>query len=224
MSEIVLELREVKRDFDQGNSSIEVLKGINLELKSGEIVALVGPSGSGKTTLLQIAGLLETTKIGEIFIGGQSTKDLNDDLLTSIRRKEIGFVYQYHHLLAEFSARENIIIPQKISRINKKVAENKADKLLGIMGLADRANHRPAMLSGGEQQRVAIARAVANNPKVLLADEPTGNLDAMAAKVVFQLLIGLVKNSGVGALIATHNIELAKKMDRIVYLENGLLV
>ena len=224
MSEIVLELREVKRDFDQGNSSIEVLKGINLELKSGEIVALVGPSGSGKTTLLQIAGLLETTKIGEIFIGGQSTKDLNDDLLTSIRRKKIGFVYQYHHLLAEFSARENIIIPQKISRINKKVAENKADKLLGIMGLADRANHRPAMLSGGEQQRVAIARAVANNPKVLLADEPTGNLDAMAAKVVFQLLIGLVKNSGVGALIATHNIELAKKMDRIVYLENGLLV
>ena len=224
MSEIVLELREVKRDFDQGNSSIEVLKGINLELKSGEIVALVGPSGSGKTTLLQIAGLLETTKIGEIFIGGQSTKDLNDDLLTSIRRKKIGFVYQYHHLLAEFSARENIIIPQKISRINKKVAENKADKLLGIMGLTERANHRPAKLSGGEQQRVAIARAVANNPKVLLADEPTGNLDAMAAKVVFQLLIGLVKNSGVGALIATHNIELAKKMDRIVYLENGLLV
>jgi len=224
MSEIVLELREVKRNFDQGNSFIEVLKGINLELKSGEIVALVGPSGSGKTTLLQIAGLLETTKIGEIFIGGQSTKDLNDDLLTSIRRKEIGFVYQYHHLLAEFSARENIIIPQKISRINKKLAENKADKLLEIMGLTERANHRPAKLSGGEQQRVAIARAVANNPKVLLADEPTGNLDAMAAKVVFQLLIGLVKNSGVGALIATHNIELAKKMDRIVYLENGLLV
>ena len=143
---------------------------------------------------------------------------------SSIRREQIGFVYQYHHLLAEFSARENIIIPQKIARIKHSASEKKADKLLDIMGLSNRANHRPAALSGGEQQRVAIARAVANDPKLLLADEPTGNLDMVASEVVFQLLKKLVKSSGLGALIATHNIELAKKMDRIVYLENGLLI
>jgi lipoprotein-releasing system ATP-binding protein len=221
---MVLEMREIERTFNQGNSSIEVLKGINLQINAGETVALVGPSGSGKTTLLQIAGLLERVQIGEIFIGGHSTQELHDDLRTSIRREQIGFVYQYHHLLAEFSARENIIIPQKIARIKHSASEKKADKLLDIMGLSNRANHRPAALSGGEQQRVAIARAVANDPKLLLADEPTGNLDMVAAEVVFQLLKKLVKSSGLGALIATHNIELAKKMDRIVYLENGLLI
>jgi lipoprotein-releasing system ATP-binding protein len=203
---------------------LKILQGVNLSVRSGEIVALVGPSGSGKSTLLQIAGLLERSQFGEIFIRGKSTKDLDDDHLTKIRRNEIGFVYQYHHLLAEFSARENIIIPQKISRIDKKKATDRADKLLEIMGLTERANHRPAKLSGGEQQRVAIARALANNPTVLLADEPTGNLDSITADLVFQLLTELVQNSGVGALIATHNHELANRMDRIVRLDRGMLI
>jgi lipoprotein-releasing system ATP-binding protein len=224
MNETVLELKEIIQTFDQGETNLKILQGVNLSVRSGEIVALVGPSGSGKSTLLQIAGLLERSQFGEIFIRGKSTKDLDDDHLTKIRRNEIGFVYQYHHLLAEFSARENIIIPQKISRIDKKTATNKADKLLEIMGLTERANHRPAKLSGGEQQRVAIARALANNPTVLLADEPTGNLDSITADLVFQLLTELVQNSGVGALIATHNHELANRMDRIVRLDRGMLI
>jgi lipoprotein-releasing system ATP-binding protein len=224
MNETVLELKEIIQTFDQGETNLKILQGVNLSVRSGEIVALVGPSGSGKSTLLQIAGLLERSQFGEIFIRGKSTKDLDDDHLTKIRRNEIGFVYQYHHLLAEFSARENIIIPQKISRIDKKTATNKADKLLEIMGLTERANHRPAKLSGGEQQRVAIARALANNPTVLLADEPTGNLDSITADLVFQLLTELVQNSGVGALIATHNNELANRMDRIVRLDRGMLI
>jgi lipoprotein-releasing system ATP-binding protein len=224
MNETVLELKEIIQTFDQGETNLKILQGVNLSVRSGEIVALVGPSGSGKSTLLQIAGLLERSQFGEIFIRGKSTKDLDDDHLTKIRRNEIGFVYQYHHLLAEFSARENIIIPQKISRIDKKTATNKADKLLEIMGLTERANHRPAKLSGGEQQRVAIARALANNPTVLLADEPTGNLDSITADLVFQLLTELVQNSGVGALIATHNHELAHRMDRIVRLDRGMLI
>jgi lipoprotein-releasing system ATP-binding protein len=224
MNKTVLELRGIVQTFDQGDTSLEVLRSIDLNVKSGEIVALVGPSGSGKSTLLQIAGLLERALFGEIFIRGQSTKNLNDDRLTEIRRNEIGFVYQYHHLLAEFSARENIIVPQKIMRIDKETASKRADILLDIMGLSDRADHRPAKLSGGEQQRVAIARALANNPTVLLADEPTGNLDSNSADVVFQLLSQLVQNSDVGALIATHNSVLASRMDRIVCLEGGLLI
>jgi len=224
MNETVLELKEIIQTFDQGETNLKILQGVNLSVRSGEIVALVGPSGSGKSTLLQIAGLLERSQFGEIFIRGKSTKDLDDDHLTKIRRNEIGFVYQYHHLLAEFSARENIIIPQKISRIDKKTAANRADTLLEIMGLTERANHRPAKLSGGEQQRVAIARALANNPTVLLADEPTGNLDSITADLVFQLLTELVQNSGVGALIATHNHELANRMDRIVRLDRGMLI
>ena len=224
MNETVLELLGIERTFTQGNSSIAVLKGINLKIESSEIVALVGPSGSGKTTLLQIAGLLERSYSGEVLICGQNTKNLGDDFLTNIRRREIGFIYQSHHLLEEFSARENIIIPQKISKINKKEAEDTANKLLEVMGLSERANHRPARLSGGEQQRVAIARAVANNPKVLLADEPTGNLDSISAETVFQLVTQLAKSTGVGALIATHNLDLAKRMDRIVRLENGLII
>jgi lipoprotein-releasing system ATP-binding protein len=224
MNKTVLELRGIVQTFDQGDTSLEVLRSIDLNLKSGEIVALVGPSGSGKSTLLQIAGLLERALFGEIFVRGQSTKNLNDDRLTEIRRNEIGFVYQYHHLLAEFSARENIIVPQKIMRIDKETASKRADILLDIMGLSDRADHRPAKLSGGEQQRVAIARALANNPTVLLADEPTGNLDSNSADVVFQLLSQLVQNSDVGALIATHNSVLASRMDRVVCLEGGLLI
>jgi lipoprotein-releasing system ATP-binding protein len=224
MNKTVLELRGIVQTFDQGDTSLEVLRSIDLNVKSGEIVALVGPSGSGKSTLLQIAGLLERALFGEIFVRGQSTKNLNDDRLTEIRRNEIGFVYQYHHLLAEFSARENIIVPQKIMRIDKETASKRADKLLDIMGLSDRADHRPAKLSGGEQQRVAIARALANKPTVLLADEPTGNLDSNSADVVFQLLSQLVQNSDVGALIATHNSVLASQMDRVVCLEGGLLI
>ncbi|MEE3000691.1 MAG: ABC transporter ATP-binding protein [Pseudomonadota bacterium] len=224
MNSTVLELRGIVQKFDQGETHLEVLRGIDFELRSGEIVALVGPSGSGKSTLLQIAGLLEQASIGEILINGVSTKDLDDDRLTGIRRKEIGFVYQYHHLLTEFSAKENIVIPQIISRVDKKTSNKRADFLLEILSLSNRASHRPAKLSGGEQQRVAIARAMANKPTVLLADEPTGNLDSITADSVFQLMADLVHDSGVGALIATHNSDLASRMDRIVRLEGGLLV
>lgn len=224
MNEPVLELREIIHSFDQGENSLEVLRGVNLSIMPGEIVALIGPSGSGKSTLLQIAGLLEPPLSGEILLKGKSTKEFDDNYLTRIRRNEIGFVYQYHHLLAEFSARENIIIPQKISRVCKEIANHKADDLLNAMGLLNRASHRPARLSGGEQQRVAIARALANNPAILLADEPTGNLDSVTADVVFELLTKLVQNSGVGALIATHNSDLATRMDRVVCLDGGLLI
>jgi lipoprotein-releasing system ATP-binding protein len=224
MSSIALELNNVVQTFHQGETPLEVLRGVNLKVEAGEIVALVGPSGSGKSTLLQIAGLLEQPLSGEVIVKGVNVKDLGDDRRTEIRRQELGFVYQYHHLLAEFSARENIVIPQMIAEIDKGSARNRADELLGIMGLTDRATHRPARLSGGEQQRVAIARALANKPNVLLADEPTGNLDPITADGVFNLLTDLVKKSGVGALIATHNPELAKSMDRIVSLEDGLLV
>ena len=224
MNESVLELREIAHRFDQGETSLEVLRGVNLSIMPGEIVALIGPSGSGKSTLLQIAGLLEPPLSGEILVKGKSTKEFDDNWLTGIRRNEVGFVYQYHHLLAEFSARENIIIPQKISRVDKEVAGHRADELLDAMGLSNRASHRPARLSGGEQQRVAIARALANNPTVLLADEPTGNLDTVTAGGVFKLLTTLVQNSGVGALIATHNSDLAKRMDRIVRLDGGHLI
>jgi lipoprotein-releasing system ATP-binding protein len=224
MNEPVLELREIIHSFDQGENSLEVLRGVNLSIMPGEIVALIGPSGSGKSTLLQIAGLLEPPLSGEILLKGKSTREFDDNYLTRIRRNEIGFVYQYHHLLAEFSARENIIIPQKISRVCKEIANHKADDLLNAMGLLNRASHRPARLSGGEQQRVAIARALANNPAILLADEPTGNLDSVTADVVFELLTKLVQNSGVGALIATHNSDLATRMDRVVRLDGGFLI
>ncbi len=224
MSSIALELKEVVQTFHQGETPLEVLRGVDLKVEAGEIVALVGPSGSGKSTLLQIAGLLEQPLSGDVIVKGESIKGLNDDRRTEIRRQELGFVYQYHHLLAEFSARENIIIPQMIADIDKRSAGDRADELLDIMGLNDRATHRPARLSGGEQQRVAIARALANKPNVLLADEPTGNLDPVTADGVFKLLTDLVQKSGVGALIATHNPELAKRMDRIVRLEDGLLV
>jgi len=203
---------------------LEVLRGVNFKLSVGEMVALVGPSGSGKSTLLQIAGLLEKPLSGNIFVNGIITNDLDDDRLTEIRRQQLGFVYQYHHLLAEFTARENIIIPQLIAQTDKGTARNRADDLLSIMGLAERADHRPARLSGGEQQRVAIARALANDPRILLADEPTGNLDPVTADEVFLLLTELAQNFGVGVLIATHNLRLAKRMDRIVHLAEGVLL
>ncbi len=224
MNDVALELKAIVQTFHQGETALEVLKGADLKVEAGEIVALVGPSGSGKSTLLQIAGLLEKPQDGEVIIKGEAANNLNDDRRTEIRRQELGFVYQYHHLLAEFSARENIVIPQMIADMDKGLARKRADELLATMGLTDRATHRPARLSGGEQQRVAIARALANKPNILLADEPTGNLDQHTADDVFGMLTDLVKQSGVGALIATHNPDLAKRMDRIVRLEDGLLV
>jgi lipoprotein-releasing system ATP-binding protein len=224
MSDAVLELRDVKQTFHQGEVSLEVLKGINLSIAAGEIVALVGPSGAGKSTLLQIAGLLEKAEDGQVLVLVEDATSLSDDKRTRVRRETLGFVYQHHHLLPEFTARENIIMPQMIARGGKSTAGTRADELLAAMGLTERAGHRPARLSGGEQQRVAIARALANDPKLLLADEPTGNLDPGTADHVFALLLDLVRNNGVAALIATHNSDLAGRMDRIVSLEDGVLL
>ncbi len=224
MSDAILELRNVKQTFHQGEVSLEVLLGINLSIAAGEIVALVGPSGAGKSTLLQIAGLLEKSEAGQVLVLGEDATSLSDDKRTRVRRETLGFVYQHHHLLPEFTARENIIMPQMIARGAKSAAGTRTDELLAAMGLTERARHRPARLSGGEQQRVAIARALANDPKLLLADEPTGNLDPGTADHVFALLVDLVRNSGVAALIATHNPNLAGRMDRIVSLEDGVLV
>ena len=218
-----LRLAGVRQTFYQGESKLEVLRGIDLDIRAGEIVALVGPSGSGKSTLLQIAGLLERAQEGIVEIAGVSAGQLSDDARTAIRRERLGFVYQYHHLLPEFSARENIVIPQMIAGKKRSFAGVRADELLARMGLSDRASHRPARLSGGEQQRVAIARALANAPSVLLADEPTGNLDPKTADEVFRMLVDMVRTQGVGALIATHNPELAKRMDRVLRLDGGKL-
>ena len=220
----VLELEGITRTFKQGKRELEVLKGAQLSVGPGEGVALVGPSGAGKSTLLQIAGLLEQPTSGDIRIDGQSCVGLGDDDRTKIRRYNIGFVYQYHHLLPEFSALENITIPQIIAGIDKSTARSRARELLDWMGLVERANHRPGQLSGGEQQRVAIARALAASPRVLLADEPTGNLDPDTADDVFGVLMHLARGAGLAALVATHNPELARRMDRIVRVENGLLV
>ncbi len=221
MSDPVLELRGVGRTFGEGVVALEVLKEISLAVDPGEIVALVGPSGSGKSTLLQIAGLLEKPDNGTVLIGGRNTDGMSDDTRTEIRRRKLGFVYQYHHLLAEFSARENIVVPQMIAGVAKSDAAGRADGLLADMGLSDRATHRPARLSGGEQQRVAIARALANHPELLLADEPTGNLDPGTAGEVFGLLMRMVREQGLGALIATHNPDLAARMDRTLSLADG---
>ena len=224
MSDGALALRGVHRTFLQGRTALEVLKGADLNVRKGEIVALVGPSGSGKSTLLHIAGLLETPDQGEVIIGGQACNDLNDDRRTGVRRQHLGFVYQYHHLLPEFSALENIMVPQLISGVRRGEAKTRALELLQRMGLTERKTHRPARLSGGEQQRVAIARALANKPKLLLADEPTGNLDPATAGVVFNLLLEMARGAGLSALIATHNADLAAKMDRTVELRDGVLV
>ena len=212
------------RSFKQGGQVLEVLRGINLEIGQGEVVALIGPSGAGKSTLLQIAGLLEQPTKGEIFLDGQKCSKLGDAMRTSLRRDYLGFVYQYHNLLPEFDAVENVMMPLLIAGIKPELARVRAEKLLKRMGLIKRLKHRPAELSGGEQQRVAIARALANTPKLLLADEPTGNLDPRTSAVVFAELIAIVKETGLSALVATHNMELARQMDRIVYLQNGQLV
>ena len=223
MNNPVLSLKNLKRTFRQGPETLEVLKGINLDLYPGEIVALVGPSGSGKSTLLQTAGLLEKADGGEIIINGKSCTQLNDGARTKIRREVLGFVYQFHHLLPEFDAEENIILPQMIGGKSFQESRTRARDLLQQVGILERATHRPARLSGGEQQRVAIVRALANRPKVLLADEPTGNLDEHTAVVVFEKLTQLVRQEKLSALIATHNMELAKQMDRVLTLHEGHL-
>ena len=223
MSEPVVKLAGVERTYRQGEKHLHVLQGADLKILPGEIVALVGPSGAGKSTLLHIAGLLEDPDQGEVTVTGQECSQLSDDERTALRRTKIGFVYQFHHLLPEFSAVENIMIPLMANGIEKRRARDAAFKLVEGVGLSDRSSHRPAQLSGGEQQRVAIARALSNSPMVLLADEPTGNLDNQTALGVFQLLQKLVRDREVGALVATHNLDLARKMDRILRLENGLL-
>ena len=218
-----LELRRVRRVFKSGGAEIVVLDGADLALRTGEIVALVGPSGAGKSTLLHVAGLLERPDGGQVLIGGADCGDLSDERRTLLRRSELGFVYQFHHLLPEFSALENVMLPQMIAGIGRARARDKAAALLAGVGLAPRAGHRPARLSGGEQQRVAIVRALANNPKVLLGDEPTGNLDHATGDGVMNTLIDLVRRTGLAALIATHNLELARRLDRIVALQDGQL-
>jgi lipoprotein-releasing system ATP-binding protein len=224
MNEAALALSRVVQTFHQGETALKVLRGVDLTLAPGEIVALVGPSGAGKSTLLQIAGLLETAENGEVTVQGQKTRGLGDDARTRLRREALGFVYQFHHLLPEFSALENVVIPQMIAGRSKRVARNRALGLLEELGIAERAGHRPARLSGGEQQRVAVARALANEPKILLADEPTGNLDPDTARGVFDMLVGLARDGGVAALVATHNPDLAARLDRIVRLKDGILV
>lgn len=222
--ETVLELKQICKSFRQGSQKLDVLTGVDLEIKSGEIAALIGPSGSGKSTLLQIAGLLETPSSGEIYLNRQNCSKLGDGLRTLLRRDFLGFVYQYHNLLPDFSAEENVMLPQLIAGRKAKAARERAAWLLERLNLGSRLKHRPAEMSGGEQQRVAIARALANAPKLLLADEPTGNLDPKTSDVVFAELLNIVKETGLSALIATHNMELASAMDRKVRLEDGRLV
>lgn len=219
-----LHLDGVTRRFRQGNSLLEILRGANLSVWPGESVALIAPSGAGKSTLLQIAGLLEFPDGGEVFIGGRPTTGLPDLERTEVRRSDIGFVYQFHHLLPEFSAVENVMLPQMIYGLDKREAHKRSAELLSFLGLGQRLEHRPAELSGGEQQRVAIARAVANAPRVLLADEPTGNLDPHTADHVFATLSKLVSASGFAAIIATHNLELAARMHRRVTIRDGEIV
>jgi len=223
MSDPVLLTRDLKRSFTQGDVTIEVLRGVDLEVKPGEIVALLGPSGSGKSTLLQAVGLLEGGFAGSIRLQGQEAAQLDDEGRTRLRRDLLGFVYQFHHLLPEFNARENVMIPQLVRDTEPEAARERAESLLGALGLSKRLDHRPSKLSGGEQQRVAVARALANKPPLILADEPTGNLDEHTADAVLAEFLSLVRGEGSAALVATHNERLAAKMDRIVRLHEGRL-
>jgi lipoprotein-releasing system ATP-binding protein len=220
----ILQLEGVTRSFRQGEREIVVLTGVDAVLWPGQAVALVGPSGAGKSTLLHITGLLEAPTSGRIFLNGRDCATLSEAERTRMRRKEIGFVYQFHQLLPEFSALENVVLPQLILGRGRKAAEARALSLLGGLGLAERAHHRPAELSGGEQQRAAICRGLANSPKLLLADEPTGNLDPHTSEYVFRELVDLIRRQGVAALIATHNMELARRMDRVLQVHEGRLV
>jgi lipoprotein-releasing system ATP-binding protein len=219
-----LELQSVERTFRQAGETLHVLNGASLALRPGETVALVGPSGAGKSTLLHIAGLLERPDSGEVVIEGRACGKMSDSERTEIRRGHLGFVYQFHHLLPEFSALENVMLPQMIAGVARGKARERARNLLSLVGLGPRESHRPARLSGGEQQRVAIVRALANEPRVLLGDEPTGNLDQHTAEDVMRVLIEVVRTAGLAALIATHNLDLARRLDRVVGLEEGRLV
>jgi len=224
MNNVALRMDNVSRCYVTGAEELAVLIDVNLEIKHGELVALTAPSGAGKSTLLHVAGLLEHPNSGEVTINGQPCSKLPDRKRTRIRRNDVGFVYQFHHLQPEFSAIENVMLPQMIAGVSKRSANKKAAELLERVGLMGRANHRPGKLSGGEQQRVAIARAIANKPNLLLADEPTGNLDPSTADDVFDMLTSLVREQGLGALIATHNMNLADRMDRVLSLENGRII
>ncbi|HCZ01399.1 MAG: ABC transporter [Rhodobacterales bacterium RIFCSPHIGHO2_02_FULL_62_130] len=225
MSDYALELAGLEKAYNRGKpSEVVVLRGATLEVKRGEVVALVAPSGAGKSTLLHIAGLLDTPDQGSVALGGRNMVGLGDRARTEARRAEVGFIYQFHHLLPEFSALENVVIPQLANGVGQKAAETRAMELLTRVGVAPRATHRPAALSGGEQQRVAFCRALANAPRLLLADEPTGNLDPATSDQVFGALMALVRETGLAALIATHNMELAARMDRVVRLDQGRVV
>jgi lipoprotein-releasing system ATP-binding protein len=219
-----IDLRHIERHYRQGDATLDILRGADLKVWPGESVALMAPSGTGKSTLLHIAGLLEHPDAGEVYLGGTATTHLPDADRTALRRSRIGFVYQFHHLLPEFTALENVMLPQMIAGLARREAGARAAELLSYLGLKERLTHRPAELSGGEQQRVAIARAVANAPSVMLADEPTGNLDPHTAEHVFATLAQLVHASGFAAIIATHNMDLAQRMDRRVTLREGVVV
>ena len=221
----VLTISGLTKGYNHGKpNEVRVLRGIDLTVKAGEVVALVAPSGAGKSTLLHIAGLLDTADSGSVKIGGEDVTGLNDRRRTAIRRADVGFIYQFHHLLPEFTALENIVLPQLANGIAPAAAKAYAMDLLGKVGVADRAAHRPAELSGGQQQRVAFCRALANKPRLLLADEPTGNLDGGTADMVFDAMMQVVRDTGLGALIATHNLDLAARMDRTIRLEEGVVV
>jgi len=225
MNEPMLRLEGVEKGYNRGRvGEILVLQGVNLQVRAGEMVALVAPSGAGKSTLLHIAGLLDTADAGSVDIGGEAATGLGDRRRTALRRRAIGFVYQFHHLLPEFSALENVVLPQLANGVPRREAGARAQELLGEVGIADRADHRPAAMSGGEQQRVAFCRALANRPGLLLADEPTGNLDPATSDQVFAALERLVRGEGLAALIATHNLDLAARMDRVVRLDKGRVV
>ena len=223
MSSAIAQLKGVKRSFEQGGQRIDVLRGVDLTIEPGEIVALLGPSGSGKSTLLQAVGLLEGGFEGSIAIAGTAAETLPSDQRTALRREHLGFVYQFHHLLPDFDARENVIMPQMIAGTPRDDAEKRADALLTSLGLSARLSHRPSQLSGGEQQRVAVARALANQPTLVLADEPTGNLDEATSDTVLAQFLKLVRGEGSAALVATHNERLAARMDRVVRLLDGVL-
>jgi lipoprotein-releasing system ATP-binding protein len=224
MSDEALRLENVCRSYTQGESTLEVFRDVSLAILPGELVALVGPSGAGKSSLLHMAGLLETPTAGDVHVAGRNVARLSDAERTRLRRDTIGFVYQAHHLLPEFSALENVTLPQLIAGRSRNDATAEAKRLLGQLGLSARIEHRPSQLSGGEQQRVAIARALANHPRLLLADEPTGNLDPRTAQGVFDALVAIVRLEGLAALVATHNTELAAKMDRALVLNDGRLI